>query len=160
MKHHRRGRRIAKWVLLTLTLMSAMLWIASAVAVVAYWTRTPTTNTLVALGEGSLRVERGPPDRMEEPARQSEVHFEAYWSMVGISVRWWPFFVTDTPRVFTAVIPLWIPTLLFASPTAWFFYRDRYISANHCPNCRYNLSGLPPTAPCPECGKARPPPSP
>ncbi|MCG8405829.1 MAG: hypothetical protein MI923_11590 [Phycisphaerales bacterium] len=49
-------------------------------------------------------------------------------------------------------VPLWLPLLLVAIPTAFIFWRDhRFIPPGHCNECGYNLtsnvSGI-----CPECG--------
>lgn len=45
--------------------------------------------------------------------------------------------------------PLWL--LLFAPRTLRTHLRRR---RNQCPACGYNLASLPPTSPCPECGRA------
>jgi hypothetical protein len=58
-----------------------------------------------------------------------------------------------------SAIPLWIPTVacvalavLLAVPD----WRNRFRPGpGQCPKCRYNLAGLPPNSPCPECGRAR-----
>ncbi len=52
----------------------------------------------------------------------------------------------------SAVLPLWVPLLLFAIPTGVLWYRDRRrFPAGHCRRCGYDLtkneSGV-----CPECG--------
>jgi hypothetical protein len=52
-----------------------------------------------------------------------------------------------------AVIPLWIPFLLFAMPTAFLWWLDRRrISPGHCRQCGYNLTGNL-SGVCPECGE-------
>ncbi len=50
-------------------------------------------------------------------------------------------------------IPLWIPFVLLAVPTALLWWRDRKPPSGHCKRCGYdltgNLSGV-----CPECGQS------
>lgn len=57
------------------------------------------------------------------------------------------------------VIPLWLPFTVAAIPTAVLFYRDRPAARRaregKCVTCGYDLRGLAPGAPCPECGRAR-----
>ena len=48
-------------------------------------------------------------------------------------------------------IPLWLPLLLIAAPTAWLWYTDRRPKPWQCPKCRYDLRGLDGGV-CPECG--------
>ena len=76
------------------------------------------------------------------------------------SWQWSPRWL-DTPSpsgglIRAIVIPLWVPFLLLAAPTAWLFYRDRrsvrWAAAGRCVGCGYDLSGLAPGAACPECG--------
>ena len=50
-----------------------------------------------------------------------------------------------------ATVPLWLPLLLIAAPTAWLWYTDRRPKPWQCPKCRYDLRGLD-GAVCPECG--------
>lgn len=66
------------------------------------------------------------------------------------SIGWSPYNYTDTGMRMIGV-PLWMPLVLIAVPTAWLFGRDRRASPDHCP-CGYPLTGLAPGAPCPECG--------
>jgi hypothetical protein len=66
-------------------------------------------------------------------------------SLPSFSARWFP-------------LQLW--PLLLAPATVcmlgWWrgWHRHR---PGHCPSCRYDLSGLPPGSPCPECAAAPPP---
>lgn len=46
-------------------------------------------------------------------------------------------------------VPLWL-----APPMTRALLRRLRLRRNHCPRCGYNRLGLPPTAPCPECGPA------
>lgn len=50
-------------------------------------------------------------------------------------------------------IPLWLPLLLIAAPTAYLWYIDRRAKPWQCATCRYDLRGLDGGV-CPECGEA------
>lgn len=51
------------------------------------------------------------------------------------------------------VVPLWIPFVALAIPTAFLWRLDRRRPApGECPNCNYNLTGNT-TRICPECGQ-------
>ncbi len=55
----------------------------------------------------------------------------------------------------TVHVPLWMVQVVLAVPTAWLWRRDRRRArAGLCAACGYDLAGLAPSAPCPECGKA------
>jgi hypothetical protein len=67
-------------------------------------------------------------------------------------VRWMPDYEWST-NLKTLAIPIWIPFLVAAAPTAYLWWHDRRGGgAGLCPKCRYDLTGLAPDAPCPECG--------
>ncbi len=55
------------------------------------------------------------------------------------------------------ILPLWMPFLLIAIPTAILFWRDRRIPPGHCQRCGYDLTGNV-SGVCPECGLPVPPP--
>jgi hypothetical protein len=54
------------------------------------------------------------------------------------------------------LIPLWLPTLVFAVPAAWMWRVDlkrrRAAREGCCTTCGYLLVGTPAERPCPECG--------
>ncbi|MCA3003926.1 MAG: hypothetical protein LW650_04605 [Planctomycetaceae bacterium] len=52
-----------------------------------------------------------------------------------------------------AVAPLWLPTVLFAALAGLMWYLAARTRPGRCPNCGYNLQGLPAAQPCPECGR-------
>jgi hypothetical protein len=52
------------------------------------------------------------------------------------------------------IVPIWIPLLVVALPTAFVWWRDRRrIPPGHCQICGYNLTGNV-SGRCPECGSA------
>ena len=75
---------------------------------------------------------------------------------------WLPKRITTSPwpGIDAVLVPLYIPFTLLALPTALLFHRDRrsvrWAIAGRCRRCGYNLAGLPPTTPCPECGRRAP----
>ena len=71
--------------------------------------------------------------------------------------RWTPFFGQaghGPGRERTVFVPLWIPLLLVAIPTAFLWWRDRRrrIPPGHCRKCGYNLTGNV-SGVCSECGE-------
>lgn len=50
-------------------------------------------------------------------------------------------------------LPLWVPLLLVALPTAFLWWRDRRVPPGHCLQCGYDLTGNT-SGVCPECGRA------
>jgi hypothetical protein len=68
-------------------------------------------------------------------------------------VAWW-FESMSGPggQVGTVGIPLWMPLAAMIAAGAWLAFQHRRRSG-HCPKCDYDLAGLEPGAPCPECGR-------
>ena len=74
-----------------------------------------------------------------------------------IRMIWWPtVYIKDSD--FSLFLPMWIPWFVFTVPTAFLFYRDRAVARRRvegkCLACGYDLRGLTPNTPCPECGRA------
>ena len=55
------------------------------------------------------------------------------------------------PGLGLVFVPLWLPLLLIAAPTAWLWRTDRRAKPWQCAKCRYDLRGLDGGV-CPECG--------
>ena len=67
---------------------------------------------------------------------------------------WWfhyQSFGTAGIQLHTVQIPLWMPLLAIAIPTAWLWRRDRRYPPAHCRKCGYDLTGNV-TGVCSECG--------
>ena len=82
------------------------------------------------------------------------------WSAEGLPQVKWPSGSGST--VGFIIIPLWMPLILVAGPTAWLFYIDRPAKPWQCAKCRYDLRGLEGGGDaggdkivCPECGSAK-----
>jgi hypothetical protein len=65
---------------------------------------------------------------------------------------WWP--TVNLGNYSVVIVPLWIPLLLIALPTARVWWLDRRRPAlGHCTRCGYDLTGNV-SGRCPECGTA------
>jgi hypothetical protein len=66
--------------------------------------------------------------------------------------RWVPY-IDAGPTLIDARVPLWMPLLLVAAPTACLCWLDRRrIRPGHCMECGYDLTGNV-SGVCPECGE-------
>jgi hypothetical protein len=67
----------------------------------------------------------------------------------------WRYFRTTGPgfTIYNLHLPLW-PVIILMAPAslvAWRAHRHRPRASCACPSCNYDLSGLAPGTPCPEC---------
>lgn len=73
----------------------------------------------------------------------------------GTGLRWLPRWQTTTPWTDVS-FPLWIPVVVLLVPTVLLWVKfGRWAAEMQCSACGYDRSGLPESAPCPECGRAR-----
>jgi hypothetical protein len=93
-------------------------------------------------------------DRLPDD-QKTDALFGAVFDLMDASL-WLPKARTDGVVRFL-LVPLWLPLLLVATPTAFLWYRNRRPPPGHCQKCGYNLTGNV-SGRCPECGEAvRPP---
>lgn len=141
----RRSRRILKWVgagicalLICLSWASAHWWLA--------WINENSTLALeISRGTGVLGYD---PIGQTAQTMPPGWHFQSEYA----KYRWWFRWHWKSGGPSLIVVPLWVPLLLLAVPTAVLFYRDRRrIPPGHCRKCGYNLTGNA-SGVCPECG--------
>lgn len=141
-----------KWVGLVVCVLIAAMWFFSLFSFVSW------VPTFYAASYGGKIFPRGfrafrLADGAIERCDQSGISLRAGWHCGrtnGIKIRWRPHWHRYHPG---RVIPLWIPFVLAALPTAAFWWRDRrLIPPGHCQRCAYDLMGNV-SGVCPECGR-------
>ena len=156
-------RRRVKWVGVVLCVFVLGVYIGSAWYVVRWYVvNRPSSEAIIAVGEGGLSFGVVHFDTLEdkEGRRSQRVHFSSFG---GPSIILWPKRLTarggtgglnGVPVTFSvAYLPLWVPLLLIAVPTAYLWHTDRRAKPWQCAKCRYDLRGLDGGV-CPECGGA------
>jgi hypothetical protein len=147
-----RGARVWAWVF-TSTCLMLIIGIIATCRSIWVWRGE---QRVVAAGAGMLYV------TWYAPPPGTYFNFAALYSAPSGS-RWpftWWFHYRETGIQRTLVIPLWSFLAIPAIPTALAWRSALRCLPGHCPNCNYDLSGLPaPTDPatplrCPECGHA------
>lgn len=69
---------------------------------------------------------------------------------------WLPWLHHESPSSHRIDMPLWVVLAPALAPSAIFAWRQaRRRARGECARCAYDLRGLPPGAPCPECGTPR-----
>ena len=172
-------RRRVKWAGTILCSLVLGVYIASAWYEAGWVISRPQRRVYIGIGQGGLRfevIDFDAPLRYESfPIRQVYTWTEESFLIRQVYNPWielWPRWVMQrrgNPPIspglrsmlsrpgsptFTwsyATVPLWIPLLLIAIPTAWLWYTDRRAKPWQCATCRYDLRGLD-AGVCPECG--------
>ncbi len=140
-----RYRKWAKWVGLVGCTTLAAFWLNGPRYM--HWV-SPASYWLISFCDGCLDIQRFTSSFVESlPLRPG--FSTGGFSSRGRSVR--PF-VGSNANSTQILIPLWIPFIILAIPTAFFWYRDRRPPPNHCQFCGYNLTGNV-SGTCPECGE-------
>lgn len=150
MKPHPRIRKSVKWGGLAVIAVLTVVWSASAWVTVEYiwgtWGRTVcVSHGTVFIGNYFWSGQPPAHGWIVYVAERPELRWRLSW---GIE-KW-----TQTPHL---RVPLWLPTLgaIWLTLTAWWSdaRARRRQTGIVCSHCGYSRRGLPPSTPCPECGR-------
>ncbi len=166
-------RRKAKWAGLVLCILLAAVFVSSRwVAIAAYgktsagvaWSVTVAEGQLgaVRLDISGLQVTRGFFSGSQRQSGGAKKQWSVQYEINNQPrFRWWLEWESYGGPLGSGngsfSIPLWMPLLLLAIPTAWLWRNDRRIQPWQCRGCRYDLRGLEgggEEGVCPECGLA------
>ena len=153
-----------KWGGTVLAAILLFAWIVSGwYQVVLFW--RPSWGATIEIGQFNFywrTFTPRDPDRGDIERRRSYL----YGPAMPFSLRWgfdhWTFPVPlpGTLPCELFCFPLWMPatTCAAAGGTAWALdvLARRRAKLGVCPKCSYSRAGLPPSAPCPECGSSAP----
>ena len=156
-------RRRAKWVGTILTICLLTILVSSAWYVIVYNYNDVRTRASFAVSYG--RVYIGRTRYSEDRPSDWPSGFLFVWKNEA-GLFWRPDWKTrripaDSYMRTHVYIPLWLPLLLIAAPTAWLWYTDRRAKPWQCAKCRYDLRGIEGGGGgeggkwggvCPECG--------
>jgi hypothetical protein len=138
-----RARTIIRWLLTTALIALLILYVLS---LPFYAGSSITPNTSWRFEHARLTVKHSPVSHTES--------FCVDFNSEGL--KWAPKADFHGTGDWSITLPLWTPLALAAVP-ATFLWRSRLRAPpGHCKHCRYDRRSLPPTAPCPECGRTLP----
>jgi hypothetical protein len=138
-----RAYRYASRAGLLICVLLAIAWVTS----LFYWVylvyARPTSATYWGLTGGGIGCWN------MEGFFEVDEHGEFSWEVerIHLGIGWRPF--TGTYATF---LPLWIPFVLVALATLFFWRRSRRFPPGHCGRCGYDLTGNV-SGVCPECGQ-------
>ena len=150
--------RVVKWAGIAACVLLLLAWPLS----LRWGLEFVSPRTLIVCNLGRIRLLRsdrpsfrGAGWRVIDTRRSKPRHF-ALPRTLGFH---WPGVWRDTFGVGTnspivtigCNLPLWLPLLAAAIPTAFLCLRDRRPPKGHCPSCGYDLTGNS-SGVCPECG--------
>ena len=147
-----RARRVVKWAGPVLTILLVVAWLGSQTRRVAW---SPTGRYWISLAGGHVRFARLEP---AAPANSGSRRWES--GPISPEFSWW--FQRGSIASYSSwsAVPVWVFIVPTAGATAaaWWLDARARRRPGLCPRCGYDLAGLSPGTPCPECGRvpARP----
>ena len=147
-----RVRRVLKWTGAGLSLLILAAWVVSAFKAFGH----VADGRAYVVGGGCVLCFSGGRIYASEAPDLFQMMDTQLRGSIGMS---WPSVILGS----VIIIPLWLPFVVSAIPTAWLWHRDRRrIPRAHCQRCGYDLTGNTSGA-CSECGEkiteAEPPPA-
>jgi hypothetical protein len=137
-------RRALKWVGTLLYVLTFSVWMLSFVVhIVRLGVGRSWPNEFnVHLASGGVGID-------------NSVNRDGWRVSLATTVRfnWLPVLMSDKRNWWSFYLPLWIPLVVVAVPTAFLWHRDRRMPPGHCQKCGYDLTGNV-SGVCPECGTA------
>jgi hypothetical protein len=147
MRRPSRIRRIAKWTGLVLCVLVVVAWGVSVKWEIELDRSDSVPRYTYGLISGRIALERYDWISLSRGLQVYPTYARDFGLCLPIIS--WP---ADQRELAYAVIPLWIPFVLLAVPTAFLWHRDRRPPRGHCRRCGYNLKGNL-SGTCPECGE-------
>jgi len=156
----RRGR-VLKWTGLATSLAAVVVYVASGIAHVTWGWRPSDYRPRVyqgdpngALGKSRILIlESGCLYLYQGDAYDSQVRLRFGKSHNYPLNKWGGYDIDLWPVKGSTAVPLWIPLVVIAIPTAFLFWLDRRrIPSGYCKKCGYDLTGNV-SGICPECGE-------
>ena len=149
-----RRLKLIKWSGVAATALLAFLWLTNLRYGLRYFS-TPAPpgalHTFIFCTRGSLAIGRLDATTIN----RAQASGWSFYPMRDGRFVWWIVYTSNTTMTFVS-IPYWLIALPL-TVTAWRAWildarAERLARPGRCPACRYDRSGLPPDALCPECG--------